>query len=198
MNHFKYLIALIFISNLALPSKVLAESPLRHFEAYEIPEAGLIVYNPSSPEWKIDFNKSTGGNAVLLSTPKNYFPPTVVEIRLNPKHPINSNELSQASLVIANILRKKTNALTIQDDTLQPIEYGNISALKDDFDIIFEDKELSIRHIIGRMPSGHIITMMATTPKYQSDAIEFMLSKIYSNLEEIQLSSGGANPRQSH
>jgi len=162
-----------------------AENKLRHFQVYESPEAGLIVYKPGSPEWNIDLDERTGTDAIILSTPDNYFPPTSIEIRINQVYAIQSQDLSEIAMVVTNILREKSGADILPSNTMQQIEYGNVEALKDQFNVTFENHEYTIRHIVGRMPSGHVVTMMATTPKDQIDAIEFMLSKIYSNLKEI-------------
>jgi len=162
-----------------------ADSPFRHFGVYKVPEVGLTVYKPATPEWNIDLNERNGDDVILMSSPEKYFPPTSIEIRLNQRHEITSTELEEAARVIANTLRRKIKSANPQAKDLQPVQYGNIRAVKDDFNITHQDQELSIRHIIGRMPSGHIVTMMVATPKNQIDSIELVVSKIYSNLEEI-------------
>jgi len=180
----KFILSLIIFTILK-PITLQADTPLRHFEVYSAPEAGLIVYKPGSPEWSIDLDERTGKDAIILSTPDNYFPPTSVEIRINQEHKVQSDEISEVAMVVTNILREKTGATTLQYNNLQKMEYGRVEAFRDQFNITFQNEEYSIRHIVGRMPSGHVITMMATTPKDQIDAIEFMLTKIYSNLKEI-------------
>jgi len=179
----KYTTALIL--TWIFTSSSIANETLRHFDVYEVPEAGLIVYKPGSPEWDIDLDIRDGDNLVLLASPKKYFPPTSVEIRLNQKYKIANGDLEDLAIVVSKALRAKTNAPKFFDRSLQLIKYGEIIAYKDDFNVTHQGQELSIRHVIGIMPSGHIITMMAATPKNQIDKIEHMLSKIYSNLIEI-------------
>ena len=162
-----------------------ADAPLRHFDVYEVPEAGLVVYKPGSPAWTIDLDERKNNDAVLLSTPIKYFPPTSVEIRLNQKHIVDQEELQELAIAVTNSLRRKTGSSLAENRQLPTVNYGSIKAVRDEFNITFNDREYTIRHTIGLMPSGHIITMMATTPYGQIDAIEFMLDKIYSNLKEI-------------
>jgi len=162
-----------------------AEAPLRHFESYKSHSAGLVVYKPGSPAWNIDLDSRPELDAIILSTPDNYYPPTSIEIHLSQKFEIQKQDLNEVALVITNKLRKTTGAAALISNKLKSIQYGQIDAVTDNFDIAFQNQNLSIRHVVGRMPSGHVIIMMATTPKDQIDAIEFMLSKIYSNLKEI-------------
>ena len=177
-----FLISILFLCCLQISD---ADSSFRHFEVYKVPEVGLIVYKPGTPEWEINVDERAGDDVVLLASPQKYFPPTSIEIRLNQQHDIARDDLEEFALVVADALRKKTNSPTLDNSRLQQIQYGKIAAFKNEFDITHQNRDLTIRHIIGRMPSGHIVTMMATTPINQIDAVEFMLSKIYSNLTEI-------------
>jgi len=185
MSITRYLLSLCTVIACMFSTLSIAGVPLRHFEVYEVPETGFIVYKPGSPAWSIDLDERSGDDVVLLSSPDNYFPPTSVEIRLSKDYNIEVNDLDELASTIASILRKKTNADALPTNSLKPIDYGNIVARRDEFDITYQGQQFTIRHVIGRMPSGHIVTMMATTPIDQIDAIEFMLSKIYSNLKEI-------------
>jgi len=162
-----------------------ADESLRHFQVYEIPEVGLVVYKPGSPEWTIELDERTGDDVVLLTTPQYYFPPTSIEIRLSKDFEIEGKDFDALASVVADTLRRKTKALSQRNRGLESIKYGKITALIDEFDVTFQNQDLTIQHAIGKTPSGAIITMMATTPKAQMEAIEFMLAKIYSNLKEI-------------
>ena len=53
------------------------------------------------------------------------------------------------------------------------------------FETIYETEKHTIQIVVGRMLSGKVITMMATSRTDQLLAAELMISKIYSNLKEI-------------
>ena len=110
--------------------------------------------------------------------------PWLSQIKLSKKFKIKEKGLDEVAVEIANALRTKTSTNLLETNKLEEIRYGSITAVRDQFDIQFEGQLVTIRHTIGIMPTGHIVTMMATTPLGQIDAIEFMLNKIYSNLKE--------------
>ena len=178
--------AVIFITVLSFAyfDSAASDNKLRHFIVYDVPEAGLIAYKPGSPEWNIDIDDRKGNDAILLSTPEFYFPPTSVEIRLDNNFDINSQTVREVGKELNIILRRKTNADNLFESGLSEVTYGNIEAVTDQFDVSYQGKMYTIKHIVGRMPSGKIITMVASTAHNQIEEVEHMLSKIYSNLRE--------------
>ena len=167
-------------------STLSAEETLRHFEVFEIPDAGLIVYKPGSPAWDMVVDERRSNDAVILSTPNNYYPPASVEIRLDQRFSSNPIDLPEVAGTLNNTLREKIgDVISTSEVQLESTEYGEIQGLKNQFDIQLNDEPYTVRHVVSLMPSGHIITFMATTPSGMSDAIEPMLKKIYSNLKEI-------------
>lgn len=169
----------------ALAGVAQAEETLRHFEVYEIPDAGLIIYKPDSPAWDMIVDERRSNDAVILSTPNNYYPSTSVEIRLDQRFTSTPVDLPSIVETLNKTLREKTGGSTGPSVDFSSISYGNISGLQNQFNIKLDNEPYTIRHVVGLMPTGHIVTLMATTPSGMIDAIEPMLKKIYSNLKEI-------------
>ncbi|MGB0867276.1 MAG: hypothetical protein ACPGSC_12250 [Granulosicoccaceae bacterium] len=186
LTRFIQTVLLLFFCSYPLASNANGSAEeLRHFEVYEIPDAGLIVYKPGSPAWNMEVDERRSNDAVILSTPNNYYPPASIEIRLDQRFKTHAIDLPEIAERINQSLREKTDVTSASEHAFKPVEYGEIDAYQNQFEINLESKPYTIRHTVGLMPSGHVITFMATTPSGMIDAIEPMATKIYANLEEI-------------
>lgn len=158
----------------------------RPFEVIDIDKARLNVYVPARPEWSYSVEPRAGTYAVILTTPEKFYPQASMEIVLNHRLNVNPIKLEVTALNALNAVREKLGmSEKLTKDNIQYVNYGEIQAYEDTFNLKVEDKNYSMKSIMGIMPSGHPITIFLATSKGQLKHIESMSEKIWGRLKEL-------------
>jgi hypothetical protein len=159
---------------------------LRPFNVTEFPEAGLVVYVPSRPEWNINTERRRDGKAILLSTPQNYYPLAVIEIMLLKDMKVEKTDLLETAVSALNTGRKNggiSGHITKSD--LKSVKYGQIEGYLDQYEIAAEGQTYTMNSIMGVMPNGKPVLLSLVTAKGQISHVEHMAHKIWGKLREL-------------
>ncbi len=183
------IMGVVFIFLLGLAGSTHAaeqERALRPFNVTDFPEAGLVVYVPSRPEWNINTERRRDGQAILLSTPPNYYPPAVIEVLLVEKIRVKKSELLETAVSALNTSRKNggiSGRITKSD--LKLVKYGKIEGYLDQYEITAEGQVYTMNSIMGILPNGKSVLLSLVTAQGQISHIEHMAHKIWGRLREL-------------
>jgi len=179
-------IIFIFLIGLAGSAQAATERAPRPFDATEFPDAGLIIYVPSRPEWDVETEQKRNAKTVRLSTPEKYYPASVIEITLLKKLRVSKQELQKVALSALNTgLANSGVTKTITSRDLKAEIFGKIQAYSYQYDIVSDGNTYSMKSVMGIMPSKKPILLSIVTPQDQIADIEHMAYKIWSHLEEM-------------
>ena len=161
------------------------ERALRPFEITDLPGAGFTVYIPERPKWNMNLESRNNETVVTLTTPAQYYPPASMEIVLNRHLRITNDELPDVAITALNTVRDNAGVQSgISIDALRHVQYGQINAYEDNYEIRSAGKVYSVKSVMGVMPSGKPITMFLVTPQGQLTHISHMAKKIWDHLTE--------------
>ena len=172
---------------LVLPLTVVADShDLRPFQETRLAEAGLVVLVPARPEWVLSLTPLERNQRIELSTPPDYYPAASIQIVRDADLGIVDDELPGVALSALQVLRTRMHvADALAPEELREIDAGNLAGFEDNFSVQRGDAEYDLRNIVGKLPSGHLISILVSTPAGQMAHIDHMVEKILVNLEEV-------------
>jgi len=159
---------------------------LRPFNITDFPSAGLQVYVPSRPKWNVFTEKRQDGEAILLSTPQNYYPLAVIEITLLKNMRVKKAELLETAVSALNTGRKNGGISgQIAKADLKRVNYGEIEGYMDQYEITAEGNTYTMNSIMAVMLNEKPVLLSLLTQKGQSSHVQHMADKIWSNLKEL-------------
>lgn len=172
---------------LQLPPTVFADTrDLRPFQETSLEEAGLVVLVPSRPQWVLSLTPLKHNQRIELSTPSNYYPATSIQIVRDAGLGVIDDELAKVAASAMQSIRSKLGVLdplTISE--LQDVNVGSLTGYENKFSVREGDAEYDLRNIVGIFPSGHLVSILVSTPAGQMTHIEHMVEKILDKLHEI-------------
>ncbi|WP_157735863.1 hypothetical protein [Granulosicoccus antarcticus] len=159
---------------------------MRPFQETRLEEAGLTVLVPSRPQWVLSLTPMKRNQRIELSTPPNYYPATSIQIVRDAELSVLVDDLDS---VAASAMQSIRSGLGMADPltpgALQDVRVGNLTGFEDNFSIRQGDAEYDLRNIVGALPSGHLVSILVSTPAGQIAHIEHIVEKILVNLREL-------------
>ncbi len=163
-----------------------ADRALRPFYETTFVQAGMSVHVPARPEWSFSVVRNNTEATVELRTPINYYPTAVIQLTRNSRHGSNLDDLSAVALAAINESRDLVVVPRINSEAeLVTIQTGDINGYQDQFTLTIDDGAYDVRNIVAVFPSGHLLTVLVSTPQGQIEHIEHMVAKILRNLKEL-------------
>ncbi len=188
----KSLLATLLASTLcgtALASTVSEQTDdraLRPFYETRFDQAGLSVHVPARPEWSFTVVRNNSEATVELRTPINYYPPAVIQLTRNSQHGSSLADLPAVALSAINQVRDLSAVpILVSESDLSPFQSGDINGYQDQYTLTIDAGAFDVRNVVGVFPSGHLLTVLVSTPEGQIDHIEHMVAKILRNLKEL-------------
>ncbi len=159
---------------------------LRPFFETVFEQAGMSVHVPARPEWSFSVTRNRSEQTVELRTPANYYPTAVIQITRNASLGATNKDLPSIALSAANEIRELSVLPPLESESqLDVISAGEIDGYQDQFVFSSDDGEFDVRNLVGVFPSGHLLSVMVSTPEGQMEHIEHMVAKILRNLKEL-------------
>ncbi len=176
---------LVFILGLAT-SVHAQERAKRPFEVTPVPEAGIQLYVPARPRWEMSTERRADAVTVILNTPAQYYPPTAIEITYHPRWILPAGDgFREVASSTLNTARQQL-ALPEQASThLQSISYGSLDGYQELLTVDFEGQQYQLQNFMGRMPSGHAVTVLTATGAGQLSHISHIVEKIIKHIEVL-------------
>lgn len=164
-----------------------AEIPvLRPFYETRFDQAGISVHVPARPEWSFAVVRNNTGATVELRTPINYYPPAVIQITRNSHHGSSLDDLPAVALSAINQARELSVVPRLDSESdLLPFRSGYLSGYQDQYTLTTDEGAFDVHNVVAVFPSGHLLTVLVSTPEGQIDHIEHMVAKILRNLKEL-------------
>lgn len=170
----------------SLASEQTAERALRPFFETTFEQAGMSVHVPARPEWSFSVTRNRSEQTVELRTPLNYYPTAVIQITRNASHGATAEDLPTVALSAVNEIRKLSVLPPLESESqLVAVSTGDINGYQDQFVFNTDEGEFDVRNLVGVFPSGHLLSVLVSTPEGQIEHIEHMVAKILRNLKEL-------------